>query len=163
MSLAKANEFVAFLRGQSTAAQGFTARQMYDIGMTYGITNGEMCKTFLGKSRAIARGKYLPTELDASVIASSAPVKAKVTKATPAGKKKTTETLKKEAQVQKVTKRGNGKIPPAIGMNANLDDNEDTYNSSKSASGGCYAHDALVPSKADIDDELACMKTFLND
>lgn len=62
MSLLLQNEFIKTVNATASVlgVPGLPARKIYDIGMKYGITNSEVYTHFLGKHRAVARGKYLP-------------------------------------------------------------------------------------------------------
>lgn len=62
--LTKLDEFLTHLNSQPNADQGFSAKTFYDVGREYGMTFKEICQTFLGKDRAMARGKYPATVSD---------------------------------------------------------------------------------------------------
>ena len=57
-TVALVSEFVAALNALPDANLGFPARKLYDVAATYGITCREVTTNFLGKSKALTRGRY---------------------------------------------------------------------------------------------------------
>jgi hypothetical protein len=82
--LNKLEELIDHLNDQPNSAEGFDARTLYTTGMEYGLTCKEVKDTFLGKHRALARGKY-PASVSGEVLkaAAAAPVKVKKEKPAP--------------------------------------------------------------------------------
>jgi multidrug efflux pump subunit AcrB len=56
--LNKIEEMVDFLNEQPNANEGFSAKMMFETGVKFGLTYKETFTLFLGKDRAISRGKY---------------------------------------------------------------------------------------------------------
>ena len=71
---------LSHLQSQPNSAAGFSAAIMYKTGIEFGLTWGEVCKTFLGKQRAISRGKY-PAALSEDVLTAARQAPAKTPKA----------------------------------------------------------------------------------
>jgi len=102
MSLLAQDKFIAHLkdRAASEGVTGFPTRVLYDTGMKFGITNAEVYTHFLGKDRAISRGKYLPsTPVDLSTV----PAKSK---------RKSTKAAKVPAQSKMLPKDCPEKVDP---------------------------------------------------
>lgn len=51
-------EMLEDMNSQPNAAEGFSAAHFYKMGQKYGLTCSEIMVNFLGKARALARGKY---------------------------------------------------------------------------------------------------------
>lgn len=80
--LNKLKDLLDHLNAQPTAAEGFDARTLYTTGMEFGLTCKEVKDTFLGKEKALARGKYPAAVSDAVLeAAANAPVKTPKVKA----------------------------------------------------------------------------------
>lgn len=85
--LNKLKELIDHLNAQPTASEGFDARTLYTTGMEFGLTCKEVKDTFLGKEKALARGKYPAAVSDAVLeAAANAPVKTPKVKAPKADK-----------------------------------------------------------------------------
>jgi hypothetical protein len=87
MALDRITEFVNHLAAQPDASEGFSAKTFYDTGMTFGLTCREICDNFLGKARALSRGKY-PATAPEDPAASRKPTVAKAPKSVKAAAKK---------------------------------------------------------------------------
>jgi hypothetical protein len=85
--LNKLEELIDHLNSLPAASEGFDARTLYTTGMEYGLTCKEVKDTFLGKEKALARGKY-PASVSGAVLkaAAAAPVKVPKVKAPKAEK-----------------------------------------------------------------------------
>lgn len=59
MSLAKVEEFVDHMNSQKKSELGFPAAELYKVGMAFGLTCKEVNENFLGKDKAVSRGRYL--------------------------------------------------------------------------------------------------------
>lgn len=109
MALDRINEFVKHLADQPNSADGFSAKVFYETGMTFGLTCREICDNFLGKDRALARGKY-PATLPDNLVASRKPAAPKAPKPVKAAAKKVAKTAKAEPAAKKATgKKGAAK------------------------------------------------------
>jgi hypothetical protein len=99
------------IHSRPNASAGFTAKEVYEIGAAYGLTCREIGQNFLGKSKSIGYGKYLPQSLGEEVIAAAlaagtkrrgrppgAAKKAKVTKQPKAAKKAKEVVIDDEAE-----------------------------------------------------------------
>lgn len=189
MSLERANEMVKFLKNlneERTAAgesAGFKAREMYDHGMTYGVTNMEMLKTFLGKERSISRGRYLPEELSEERIQSA--TKAKPSKGTRKPKRKVTNLgsttmdevisavqasknftptarsadrlamIKEIAQRKEAEERAEKEAEELCGKE------EKSFENGDAAEETCYEFEQIEYTQDDVEEELALMDTYL--
>ena len=69
--LTRVKEMIDELNSRPTASTGFTAKEVYEVGKTFGLTCREIGQTFLGKSRAIGYSRYLPQLPPAEVIAAA--------------------------------------------------------------------------------------------
>jgi hypothetical protein len=112
-------EMLEDMNSQPNAAEGFSAAEFYKAGQKYGVTCSEIMVNFLGKARALSRGKYPAVAPDApletsrkSKAAAPKPLKAAAKKAP----KKAAEKPKKAVKAPKKTK-------PSIAdeINAELD------------------------------------------
>ena len=89
------------MNSQPNAAEGFSAAVFYKTGQKYGLTCSEIMVNFLGKARALARGKYPatapadPLETSRKPKVTAAPIKA-------AAKKAPKVKAEKKAKVEKV-------------------------------------------------------------
>lgn len=119
MSLNRMTEMLEDMNSQPNAAEGFSAAEFYKAGQKYGVTCSEIMVNFLGKARALSRGKYPAVAPDApletsrkSKAAAPKPLKAAAKKAP----KKAAEKPKKAVKAPKKTK-------PSIAdeINAELD------------------------------------------
>lgn len=63
--LNRIQELIDELNGRPNSAEGFSAKEMYTEGMKFGLTCKEVKETFLGKEKALGRGKYPATVTDA--------------------------------------------------------------------------------------------------
>ena len=110
-------EMLEDMNSQPNAAEGFSAAEFYKAGQKYGVTCSEIMVNFLGKARALSRGKYpavapdAPLETSRKPKAAAAPKPLKV-----AAKKAPKKADEKPAKVPKKTK-------PSIAdeINAELD------------------------------------------
>lgn len=73
--LTRVEEMITELHSHANAKSGFTAKEVYEIGKTYGLTCREIGQNFLGKSRSIGYSRYLPQNLSAEVILAGGPKK----------------------------------------------------------------------------------------
>lgn len=90
-------EMLEDMNSQPNAAEGFSAAVFYKMGQKYGLTCSEIMVNFLGKARALSRGKYpavAPAEPQetsrkpkAAAAAAPKPLKAAAKKAAGKGKK----------------------------------------------------------------------------
>lgn len=96
--------FLAELNEKPNAADGFGASDFYSIGRKHGLTCTEIAKNFLGKDKAITRGKY-PAVKPETLWESANPKATKPTKvkAEPRKKKETVRTAKNPVIVDKTT------------------------------------------------------------
>jgi hypothetical protein len=90
------NEMLEDMNSQPSASEGFSAATFYKMGQKYGVTCSEIMVNFLGKAKALSRGKYPAVAPDAPLETSrkpkaAAPLKAAAKKA---AKKVTTKTAK---------------------------------------------------------------------
>jgi hypothetical protein len=69
--LTRVKEMIDELNSRPAASTGFTAKEVYEVGKTFGLTCREIGQTFLGKSRAIGYSRYLPQLPPAEVIAAA--------------------------------------------------------------------------------------------
>jgi hypothetical protein len=118
-------EMLEDMNSQPNAAEGFSAAEFYKAGQKYGVTCSEIMVNFLGKARALSRGKYPAVAPDAPLETSRKPKAAAAPKpkaaAAPkplkvAAKKAPKKADEKPAKVPKKTK-------PSIAdeINAELD------------------------------------------
>lgn len=117
MSLARMNEMLEDMNSQPSAAEGFSAAHFYKMGQKYGLTCSEIMVNFLGKARALSRGKYPAVAPDAPLETSRKP-KAVAPKPLKAAAKK----APKKAAAEKPAKAPK-KTKPSIAdeINAELD------------------------------------------
>jgi hypothetical protein len=187
MSLERANEMVKFLknlneeRTDAGEATGFKAREMYDFGMTYGVTNMEMLQTFLGKERAISRGRYLPTELSEERIqsatkpkASKGPRKRKVVNlgsvsmddvvaAAQASKTSTPSVNKADrlAMIREIAQRKEAEEMAEKGASELCDEEEKSFDNGDSPEETCFEFEPIEYTQDDVEEELALMDTYI--
>jgi hypothetical protein len=106
--LNKLEELIVHLNSLPAAAGGFDARTLYTTGMEYGLTCKEVKDTFLGKEKALARGKY-PASVSSAVLeaAAAAPVKVPKVKAAkvPKAPKATKTVAKRNTSTAVVVKK----------------------------------------------------------
>lgn len=69
--LTRVKEMIDELHSRPNASAGFTAKEVYEVGKTYGLTCREIGQTFLGKDKAIGYSRYLPQLPPAEVIAAA--------------------------------------------------------------------------------------------
>lgn len=111
--LNRIEELIADLNKSENAAEGFSAKELYSKGQEYGLTCKEVLENFLGKDRAISRGRY-PASVSTEVIiaANKAPVEVPLKKAAKktAAKKtvnkrnKSTSVVEKHIEISKADK-----------------------------------------------------------
>lgn len=106
--LNRIEELIADLNKSETAAEGFSAKELYSKGQEYGLTCKEVLENFLGKDRAISRGRY-PASVSTEVItaANKAPVEAplkKAAKKTVNKRNKSTSVVEKHIEISKADK-----------------------------------------------------------
>lgn len=77
--LNKLEELMDSLNEKPNAAEGFSAREMYTAGMEFGMTCKEVKEIFLGKDKALSRGKY-PATCSADIVLAAANAPAPVAK-----------------------------------------------------------------------------------
>ncbi len=181
MSLERANEMVKFLKnldGKRTDAgkpAGFKAREMYDHGMTYGVTNMEMLQTFLGKERAISRGRYLPEELSEERI-QSVP-KAKISKVT--RKRKVTKNAvvaavqasknftpsarnaDRLAMIKEIAQQKEAEERAETEAEELSNQEEKSFEKGDSAEETCFEFEQIGYTQDDVDEEVSLMDTYL--
>lgn len=104
MALDRITEFVQHLADQPNSADGFSAKVFYETGMTFGLTCREICDNFLGKDRALARGKY-PATMPTDIVASRKPAAPKAPKPLKAAAKKADKKVKPEPTPKKATSK----------------------------------------------------------
>jgi len=187
MSLERANEMVRFLknlneeRTDAGETAGFKAREMYDYGMTYGISNMEMLQTFLGKARAISRGRYLPEELSEDWIQSSTKAKASkgprkrkvvnlgsvsmddVVAAAQASKKSTPSANKAErlAIIREIAQRKEAEEMAEKEVTELCNEEEKSFDNGDSPEETCFEFDQIEYTQDDVEEELSLMDTYL--
>lgn len=88
MSLNRMNEMLEDMNSQPSASEGFSAADFYKAGQKYGVTCSEIMVNFLGKARALSRGKYPAIAPDAPLETSRNPKAAAATKPLKAAAKK---------------------------------------------------------------------------
>ena len=105
MSLNRMNEMLEDMNSQPSASEGFSAATFYKMGQKYGVTCSEIMTNFLGKNRALSRGKYPAVAPDAPLETSRKPKATPTPKPLKAAAKKVTKktAAKTEKQVTKKT------------------------------------------------------------
>lgn len=104
------NEMLEDMNSRPSASEGFSAAEFYKAGQKYGVTCSEIMVNFLGKARALSRGKYpavapdapLETSRKPKAAAAPKPLKAAAKKAA----KKTPAKAVKTAKAPKSSKKG---------------------------------------------------------
>lgn len=76
------------MNSQPSASEGFSAAEFYKAGQKYGVTCSEIMVNFLGKARALSRGKYPAVAPDAPLETSRKPKAAAAPKPLKAAAKK---------------------------------------------------------------------------
>lgn len=66
--LTRVKEMIDALHSRPNASAGFTAKEVYEVGQTYGLTCREIGQNFLGKSKSIGYSRYLPQLPSAEVL-----------------------------------------------------------------------------------------------
>jgi hypothetical protein len=100
------NEMLEDLNSQPSAAEGFSAAAFYKAGQKYGLTCSEIMVNFLGKARALSRGKYPAVAPDAPLETSRKPKAAAAPKPLKAAAKKAAKkTPAKAAKAPKSSKK----------------------------------------------------------
>ena len=66
--LNRVQEMIDDFHSRPNASAGFTAKEVYEVGKTFGLTCREIGQNFLGKSKAIGYSRYLPQLPPAEVI-----------------------------------------------------------------------------------------------
>ena len=66
--LTRVKEMIDELHARPNASVGFTAKEVFEVGQTFGLTCREIYHTFLGKKNAIGYSRYLPQMPSAEVI-----------------------------------------------------------------------------------------------
>jgi hypothetical protein len=99
------NEMLEDMNSQPSASEGFSAATFYKMGQKYGVTCSEIMTNFLGKNRALSRGKYPAVAPDAPLETSRKPKATPTPKPLKAAAKKVTKktAAKTEKQVTKKT------------------------------------------------------------
>ena len=69
--LTRVKEMIDELHSRPNASTGFTAKEVYAVGKTYGLTCREIGQNFLGKSKSVGYSRYLPQLPPAEVIAAA--------------------------------------------------------------------------------------------
>ena len=187
MSLERANEMVKFLknlnalRTKAGEAAGFKAREMYDFGMRYGVTNMEMLQTFLGKERSISRGRYLPEELSEERIQSA--TKAKPSKGT--RKRKVTNlgsttmdevisavqasknftpsarSADRLAMIKEIAQRKEAEEKAEKEAEELCNEEEKSFDNGDSPEETCYEFEQIEYTQDDVEEELSLMDTYI--
>jgi len=103
------NEMLEDMNSQPSASEGFSAATFYKMGQKYGVTCSEIMVNFLGKAKALSRGKYPAVAPDAPLetsrkpkAAAPKPLKAAAKKAA----KKTPAKVVKTAKAPKSSTKG---------------------------------------------------------
>lgn len=107
--LNKLEELLDHLNEQPNAAEGFSAKTLYVTGMQFGLTCKEVNELFLGKEKALSRGKY-PASVPAEIVIAAAnapvkPVKVKAAKAPKVAKTKAAPKAKRNVSTDVITKK----------------------------------------------------------
>lgn len=182
MSLERANEMVKFLknlneeRTNAGETAGFKSREMYDFGMSYGVSNMEMLQTFLGKERAISRGRYLPNELSDDRIAAATKVKkgskairkrkvtaAAVHSAVEASKNFTpsARTADRLAMIKEIARQKEAEAAAEDAINELSDKEEKSFDEGDSPEETNFEFEPLAPTREDIEEEFALLETYI--
>jgi len=187
MSLERANEMVKFLknlneeRTDAGETAGFKAREMYDFGMTYGVTNMEMLQTFLGKERSISRGRYLPEELSEERIQSATKAKPskgtrkrkvtnlgsttmdEVISAVQASKNFTPSANKADrlAMIREIAQRKEAEEMAEKLASELCDEEEKSFDKGDSPEETCFEFEPIQYTQDDVEEELALMDTYI--
>lgn len=103
MSLNRMKEMLEDMNAQPNSAEGFSAAVFYKTGQKYGLTCSEIMVNFLGKARALARGKY-PATAPADPLETSRKPKAAVAPLKAAAKKVTKTKAEKPVKTEKKAK-----------------------------------------------------------
>jgi hypothetical protein len=69
--LTRVKEMIDEFNSRPNSSAGFTAKEVFNIGQTYGLTCREIYHTFLGKRNSVGYGRYLPQMPPAEVIAAA--------------------------------------------------------------------------------------------
>lgn len=69
--LTRVQEMIDALHARPNASAGFTAKEVYEVGKTFGLTCREIGQNFLGKGKSIGYSRYLPQMPPAEVIAAA--------------------------------------------------------------------------------------------
>jgi hypothetical protein len=69
--LTRVKEMIDEFNSRPNASAGFTAKEVYEVGKTFGLTCREIGQTFLGKDKSIGYSRYLPQMPPAEVIAAA--------------------------------------------------------------------------------------------
>jgi hypothetical protein len=96
-------EMLEDMNAQPNSAEGFSAAVFYKTGQKYGLTCSEIMVNFLGKARALARGKY-PATAPADPLETSRKPKAAVAPLKAAAKKVTKTKAEKPVKTEKKAK-----------------------------------------------------------
>jgi hypothetical protein len=96
-------EMLEDMNAQPNSAEGFSAAVFYKTGQKYGLTCSEIMVNFLGKARALARGKY-PATAPADPLETSRKPKAAVAPLKAAAKKVTKTKAEKPVKAEKKAK-----------------------------------------------------------
>ena len=180
MSLERANEMVKFLknlneeRTNAGETTGFKSRELYDVGMTYGVSNMEMLQTFLGKRRAISRGRYLPDELDVKQVQSAKPSKGtRKRKATPTmdsvvaavqASKNFTPSARKVnrlAMIKEMVLRKEAEAMAETATEDFSDKEEKSFDKGDSPEESSFEFAPIAPKRADVEEEFALLETYI--
>ena len=91
------DKFIAHLNESPESADGFSAKEFYSTGQQFGLTCREIQVNFLGKDRAISRGKY-PASVSDEVLeaAKNAPAPTAKKAAKKAARNKSTKVITKD-------------------------------------------------------------------
>lgn len=121
MSLIRMNEMLEDMNSQPSASEGFSAATFYKMGQKYGVTCSEIMVNFLGKDRALSRGKYPAVAPDAPLETSRKPKAAAPKPLKAAAKKAAKKVTTKTAKTAKAVKTPK---TPKTSKKAILDDIE---------------------------------------
>jgi hypothetical protein len=69
--LTRVKEMIDEFNSRPNSSAGFTAKEVFQIGQSYGLTCREIYHTFLGKKNSVGYGRYLPQLPPAEVIAAA--------------------------------------------------------------------------------------------
>lgn len=105
--LTRVKEMVDAFHSRPNASAGFTAKEVYEIGQSYGLTCREIYNNFLRKSNAIGYSRYLPQMPPAEVLEAAL-------KAGPTKRGRKPGSVKKAAAKKVATKKASKQIEAEV-------------------------------------------------